>query len=363
MKSELAEELLNELLGWDRAAFQERVRRLEALATYKFDEYGNFRPGVKFFESLAAWLDQFDDPIDRATALDFVLDRLIFISDAEMTHLIELVYPDHVEQVLRRRVAVRLGCSPFAVSSIVGDEAFTTIRRRSLVLGASDGARLDRLRRSAPFLSHEQFLQSTEPPADLVSPMTTELSKALTGRQIDADATFEHIFLVDDFAGSGKTLLRYDETEGEHKGKLIKLAAAIAKLQQEKLVAEDVEVTIVLYVATSAAREHLSQMLAASPLPDWEVRIVQELPAWVRVDTQDAAFAELCERYYDDIFTDEHKGRAALGYAGGALPVVLSHNTPNNSVCLLWADSTGEKDSLDRRALFPRYERHHRDRP
>lgn len=363
MRSELAEELLNELMGWDRAAFQERVRRLEALATYKFDEYGNFRPGIKFFESLAAWLDQFDVPVDRATALNFVLDRLIFISDAEMTHLIELVYPDHIEQVLRRRVAVRLDCSPFAVSSIVSDEAFATIRRRSLVLGASDGARLDRLRRSAPFLSHEQFLQSTEPPADLVSPMTTELSNALTGWQIDAPATFEHIFLVDDFAGSGETLLRYETEGGEHKGKLVKLAAAIAKLQQEKLVAEDVELTIILYVATAAAREHLSETLAASPLPDWEVRIVQELPAWVRVDTQDAAFAALCERYYDEIFTDEHKGRAALGYAGGALPVVLSHNTPNNSVCLLWADSTGEKDSLDRRALFPRYERHHRDRP
>lgn len=364
MKSELAEELLNELMGWDRAAFQERVRRLEALASYKFDEYGNFRPGVKFFESLAAWLDQFDDPVDRATALNFVLDRLIFVSDAEMTHLIELVYPDHVEQVLRRRVAMRLDCSPFAVSRIVGDDSFTAIRRRSLVLGASDGARLDRLRRSAPFLSHEQFLQSTEPPADLVSPMVTKLSEALTGWQIDAPASFEHIFLVDDFAGSGETLVRYDETESKYKGKLVKLKAAIAKLQEKELVTNDVEVTIVLYVATAAAREHLSATLVASPLPDWEVRIVQELPAWVRVDTQDAAFAELCERYYDDgVFTDEHKGRAALGYAGGALPVVLSHNTPNNSVCLLWADSTGEKDSLERRALFPRYERHHRDRP
>lgn len=363
MKSELAEELLNELMGWDRAAFQEKVRRLEALATYKLDEYGNFRPGVKFFESLAAWLDQFDDSVERATALDFVLDRLIFISDAEMTHLVELVYPDHIEQVLRRRVAARLGCSPFAVSAIVGDDAFTAIRRRSLVLGASDGARLDRLRRSAPFLSHEQFLQSTEPPVDLVSPMATKLGEALAGWSIDAPASFEHVFLVDDFAGSGETLLRFDADEDRHKGKLVKLATAISNLREKHLVTEDTEVTIILYVATAAARQHLNDTLAESSLPAWEIRIVQELPGWVRVDTQDAAFAELCERYYDGVFTDDHKGRAPLGYAGGALPVVLSHNTPNNSVCLLWADSTGEPGSLDRRALFPRYERHHRDRP
>ena len=361
MKSELAEELLDELMGWDRAAFQEKVRRLEALATYKFDEYGNFRPGVKFFESLAAWLDQFEEPVDRATALDFVLDRLIFISDAEMTHLIELVYPDHIELVLRRRVAEQAGCSPYSVAQIVGSDDFKALRRRSLILGASDGARLDRLRRSAPFLSHEQFLQSTEPPSDLIEPMRNKLAEALTAWKLDCPATFQHVFLVDDFAGSGKTLLR--EEKGEYKGKLKKLSGAIEKLREDGLLTEDVQVTVVLYVATEAARTHLAQAITKSGLPAWEVRTVQTLPAWLRIDTQDAAFAALCERYYDEIFTDEHKGRAPLGYDGGALPLVLSHNTPNNSVCLLWADSTTEEDSDRRRALFPRYERHHRDRP
>ncbi len=361
MKSELAEELLDELMGWDRAAFQEKVRRLEALATYKFDEYGNFRPGVKFFESLAAWLAQFEEPVDRATALDFVLDRLIFISDAEMTHLIELVYPDHIELVLRRRVSERLGCSRYAVGEIVGNDAFKALRRRSLVLGASDGARLDRLRRSAPFLSHEQFLQSNEPPIGLIGPMCDKLGEALQGWGVDCAATFEQVFLVDDFAGSGETLLR--ERDGTFKGKLVKLAAAIETLAKEGLLAETAAVTIILYVATDAAREHLAAAIESSALPAWEVRIVQTLPAWVRVDTQDAAFAALCERYYDEWFTDEHKGRAPLGYDKGALPLVLSHNTPNNSVCLLWADSTAEEGSDRRRALFPRYERHHRDRP
>lgn len=362
MKSELAEELLDRLMGWDRTAFQEKVRRLEALATYKFDEYGNFRPGVKFFESLAAWLDQLADETERATALDFVLDRLIFISDAEMTHLIELVYPDHIELVLRERVANQLeGTSRYEIARIVGDDAFKSLRRRSLVLGASDGARLDRLRRSAPFLSHEQFLQSTEPPSALLGPMRKKLVEALGQHGLDAPGTFGHIFLVDDFAGSGETLMR--DEDGEFKGKLVKLAGAIEKLTAEGLVAHDIEVTVILYVASEQARRHVQKAISASPLPAWDVRIVQELPAWVRVDEQDEALAELAERYYDEVLTDEHKGRAPLGYGDCALPVVLSHNTPNNSVSLLWADTTQEDGSLDRRALFPRYERHHRDRP
>ncbi len=361
MKSELAEELLNRLMGWDRAAFQEKVRRLEALASYKFDEYGNFRPGVKFFESLAAWLDQFDRPGERATALDFVLDRLIFISAAEMSHLVELVYPDHIEPVLQRRVADELECSPYAISRIANDDAFSILRRRSLILGASDGARLDRLRRSTPFLSHEQFLQSSEPPIDLIAPMRDKLEEALDQSKLEAQKTFGHIFLVDDFAGSGETMLR--KKDGEFKGKLIKLNTAIGQLIDSDLVAADVEVTIVIYVATEQAHKHLDDVLAASSLPEWEVRIVQTLPSSIRVDRQDRAMAELAERYYDEVMSDEHKGRAPLGYAGCALPVVLSHNTPNNSVSLLWADTTQEADSLNRRALFPRYERHHRDRP
>lgn len=361
MRSELAEELLDRLMSWDRTAFQEKVRRLEALATYKFDEYGNFRPGVKFFESLAAWLDQLDGPIERATALDFVLDRLIYISDAEMTHLIELVYADHMELVLRRRVADQLECSRYEIARIVNDDAFVALRRRSLVLGASDGARLDRLRRSAPFLSHEQFQQSNEPPVALIDAMREKLAEALGQRGLDAPATFGHVFLVDDFAGSGETMLRVKENE--FKGKLVKLACAIDALKQAGLVAEDVEATVILYVATEQARLHIDETLAASPLPAWEVRIVQELPGWIRVDRQDEALAALCERYYDEVLTDEHKGRAPLGYADCALPVVLSHNTPNNSVSLLWADTTQEDGGLGRRALFPRYERHHRDRP
>jgi hypothetical protein len=361
MKSELAEELLDKLMGWDREAFGEKVRLLEALATYKFDEYGNFLPGVKFFESLAAWLDQFDDLADRATALDFVLSRLIFISDAEMTHLIELIYPDHIEMVLRARAATESGISQFSVAQLVRSDAFLALRRRSLILGASDGAQLGRLRRSASTLSHEQYVPNGEPSVEIVTRMRDQLIEALAKHELEAPPNFSQIFLVDDFAGSGGTLLR--RKDGELKGKLVKLQDAIADLHAADLVSDDVDVTVILYVATEQALRHLEEVIAESELPDWKVRAAQLLPSWIRVDKADHALAELAERYYDEVLTDDIKGRVPLGYSDCALPVVLSHNTPNNSVSLLWADTTDEPDGLGRRALFPRYERHHRDRP
>ena len=363
MKAELAEQLIGTLMNWDRTAFQERVRQLDALAVLKLDEYGNFRPGVKFFESLASWLDQFDDEADRATALEFVLERLLFISDAQMTHLIELVYPDHIEPVLRLQAAEETGFSPLEVCRLQATDEFVALRRRSLILGASDGARLDRLRRSAEFLSHEQFLQGSELPTELVLPMCGKLDEALGQLGLDFPATFAHIFLVDDFSGSGETLIRKD-ADG-WKGKLHKLHAALQRLQDTdgELISANVRVTIVLYIATDQARRHLETAIAESPLPPWEVRIVQALPDSLKVDLTAPAFAELTERYYDEVMTDVHKGRAPLGYGNCNLPVVMSHNTPNNSVTLLWAETPDKLPALGRRALFPRYERHHRDRP
>jgi hypothetical protein len=348
-------------MDWDEEAFLERTRQLEAMATLKYDEYGNYRPGIKFFESLSAWLDQLQPGAERETALNFVLERLVFISDAEMTHLIETVYPDHIEAVLLQQTARDLQIPTHKVEALAASEHFRALRRRSLILGASDGARLDRLRRSAPFLSHEQFLQATEPTADLVKPMCDTLTEALDQLKLQGPSTFEQVFFVDDFSGSGETMLR--KKNGQFKGKLIKLQRAVTKLVEAEHLDPNPAVTVVLYVASAQAEQHITSMLEQAGLAHWNLRVAHLLPVSVKVDNSDPAMAELCHSYWDPAASDKHKGDAPVGYAECALPVVLSHNTPNNSVCLLWADTTAEPDSLNREALFPRYERHHRERP
>src|SRR3546814_1555630 len=64
---------------------------------------------------------------------------------------------------------------------------------------------------------------------------------------------------------------------------------------------------------------------------------------------QDDAMLALCEKYYDHglyLRLIEHAGEAEqkdlkLGYADCALPLILEHNTPNNSIPLLWAETDG----------------------
>jgi hypothetical protein len=66
----------------------------------------------------------------------------------------------------------------------------------------------------------------------------------------------------------------------------------------------------------------------------------------------------LIEQYYDKSIEDQHTGVGGAdvkyGFARCGLSLVLPHNTPNNSLALLWAET--EKV----RALFPRVQRHRR---
>ena len=48
-----------------------------------------------------------------------------------------------------------------------------------------------------------------------------------------------------------------------------------------------------------------------------------------------------------------HGEQEYFGYGDGALPLVLSHNTPNNSILVLWQDDDDHYPSL-----FPRINRH-----
>jgi hypothetical protein len=64
------------------------------------------------------------------------------------------------------------------------------------------------------------------------------------------------------------------------------------------------------------------------------------------------------ERYYDHDIYDEHLAKggtedARYGYAACGLPLVLHHNTPNNSIALIMSYE-GRKF----RGLFPRIQRH-----
>ncbi len=89
MRDILAERLLARVMKWNPQDLARERPDLQALAALKYDAYQQFSPGMRFIESLALWLEQFTKDEERRTAYKFVRERLVFISEVEMKHLVK----------------------------------------------------------------------------------------------------------------------------------------------------------------------------------------------------------------------------------------------------------------------------------
>lgn len=365
MKKELAEALLAKIMDWtDQEKAQERAR-LETFASYKYDEYQQFSPGRRFIESLALWLAQFDEGDERRTAYDFVCNRLIFFSAGEINHLVELTFPTVIRPRLIETASQRSGVPADRIKAIVSTPQYRSLHRRTLYLGMSDGARTDWFRRANPAISNEQVFHAYDvsqvKTANMLGKLKKDLTKLAGTAPTDDEALFENVVLIDDFTASGTSAIRFDETQGWD-GKIPTILKALTDpAGLGACVVRGVKVTIIAYIASDQAIGHIQGLLPKLPF-EGEVRleVVCRLGPDVPLDaTCDAAFFALMAKddYFDTEADDEH-GKVGgttkrYGYANGRLPVVMNHNTPNNSVYILWAEDTHTV-----RGLFPRVSRH-----
>ena len=69
MKDALAENLLAHVLGWNAEDMARERPLLQAMASYKYDDYQQFSPGMRFIESLARWLASFTTADERFNGL------------------------------------------------------------------------------------------------------------------------------------------------------------------------------------------------------------------------------------------------------------------------------------------------------
>jgi hypothetical protein len=166
---------------------------------------------------------------------------------------------------------------------------------------------------------------------------------------------------LDDFSASGISYLRkeghlLDGKIGSFLNFLLDEKHPMANLGRP----DDLDLIIVLYMATDKAvaylKEQLEPICAQTKIRAF-VNVIYPLSERVRiVRDQDGEFDQLVDTYYDsDNETDSTRlGGTDLkyGFAGCGLPVVLNHNTPNNSIGLLWAAGSSM------RPLFPRIARH-----
>jgi len=383
MINALALNLIANVMDWDNERATAEYAWLRLMSSMKYDGYSDFRAGVRFLESLVSWLRQFDQQ-DRETAYALVQERLVYISTAEMQRVIENFIPETVTPYLRKAVAAALGIKPYDVwRTPVGANAFNERQRCCLFVGLSDGSRIDVLRRAnAGRLSQEQVV----PMLNVDNEKWKGLGKDLRD-ELGDHARFQDVYLVDDFTASGTTFIRFPK--GEAKGKLAKFERNVQEarvaLKDEFPVADGYTLHVHHYVSTAQAHQALQGRIAEAAeklknksYGDATITEGMRLPAAlpigaIDVETgnmtamapSDEPFLDLCGSYYDhELFKrlEPHCKEAGqddmkYGYADCALPLVLEHNTPNNSIPILWAETEG-KLGPRMRSLFLRRDRH-----
>ena len=241
--------------------------------------------------------------------------------------------------------------------------------RKTLFLGLSDGARTDQFRRANPLaVTHEQVFHAYEiselKAESFIKTLHEDLADIPEVPAPTEKTKFEYVVLLDDFTASGKTYVR-EQTPGHYIGKIPRI---IAELNSDKglgtmITDSGVTVLLVIYIVADQAKRHIEAHLNNIPFSKGiiEFKYVHKLSEGAKLNSpHDDAILAIQEDYFDSKNADDKHSEEAgegrskrLGFDDCKLPVVLSHNTPNNSIYILWAE-----DSHKIQGLFPRVSRH-----
>lgn len=378
MNQELGLKILGEIMAWTDDRAREEFRWLRLMARLKYDGYRDFQAGMRFIESLATWLQQFKRE-ERETAYAFVRHALVYIGPSEIQRLVEQFYPRIVWDRLIRTIAAERGLPTYRVlADPVARAATDLLRRQTLFMGLSDGARIDIVRHSnAGLLTNEQLVIATQVDKDKWQDLLKNLREDIK----NPAARFRLVYLIDDFMGTGTSFLRYNSEKQKWSGKLLKFKESIdgtvKALDGEQIFADGWELCIHHYIGTSSGAQAVEKRLvqagdslkgegwASSVRFTFGTILPEDLPINAVAGRYDE-FLKLTQSYYDPIIRTPHTDvgevtHLGLGYGGCALPLVLEHNTPNNAVALLWAETDGgDRAGVHAPAMRPLFRRRQR---
>lgn len=349
----------------------QELEDIQIVASFKYDDYQQYTHGQRYVEKLSLWLRNFENAEERRMIYDFIKDNLVFISEEEMRQLISVSFDMYMKPHLLEKT------KKFCLANLVEDEnerkkVWKFFRRSALFLGLSDGAHMDYFRRHNSKLNNEQVFVHYDFSVDRAKEMLDELEQSTDyitmKRTYDSQINkkFNTIFLLDDFSGSGKSYIRFDKNKECWKGKIVSFIRLLEELSWDT---DNVDIRVILYIATSKAIEEIEKNIAEFKQNtgcriNIDIKAVQNIN---KVELNQDMF-RLFENNYKNVkkrlkdkgksdYVDEHyqKGDIRypfLGFDACSLAVVLYHNTPNNSFPVIWFD--GGNDA----ALFPRVTRH-----
>lgn len=373
MNIKLAEEILKHSMPeWSNVELDEATKDIQIISDLKYDTYQQYKQGMRYIESLGLWLRQFDEKFERKFVYEWIKNNLIFISEEEMRQLVSCSYPMYIKHYLLEFLKDYSGENNIIEHS-QRQELFRFFCRDSLFLGLSDGSRMDYFRRQNPQLSHEQIYVhydfSVSRSDDMIKKLKEDaciqdVTNKYDNLIIDNSSPFKTFFLLDDFTGSGTSYIRKEK--GEWKGKICSFFNSLKKLKYDFC---KINVHLILYLATDSAlsyiKDRINEYRSENTINAVTVDAVQivEPPDWNC--ESGIKMKEILKKNYEKYssiskssYVDKHfkmgKGNEYyMGFSECGLCLVLCHNTPNNSLPVLWY--SWDDNTV---ALFPRVTRH-----
>jgi hypothetical protein len=404
---------------WDEDRFQATFSELGILADIKYNHYEMYQPGRLFFENLYAWLSKFSEPerteaLEFITKHLIFISREEFQqltqvlyhdkirqSQLDITAEITSIERFKVKELSEHETMARIERASLYVAMSDGAR-IDYFRRQNLSISneqvlptyfasatkikgvinelqkeQGENAKfkclylIDDFSASGRTLLRETITEKVqgninlEIPKNLQSRISFDLEKleiefSYRGYELTDIERQEIISLSDsDYYQQtiSKILDRNEKRDTKLKGSLIRLL----ENDLSDCLSDNVKIFLCPLLITEYALNRLTELIKKidkAPLNTIRILPSAIIPGNIRINAGSLMFgsiSELCEKYYDPNLEDEHTGNVKYGYDNCGLPVVLHHNTPNNSIYLLWARKW-------QHPLFVRYERHGRQK-
>ena len=377
MRFNLAKQFLAQLMQWDDIEATDHLQEIDLMSDIKYDSYDQFMPGIKFVGNFYLWLSQFESIGDRKLMYEFVKKYIIYINSTQISHLIDLLYNTKIIPAIRQKVVEDfrrqgLTVNKYNYKRLDNAAEFKSHKRKTLFIGLSDGSHIDIIRRNS-YLDNDQVLTNYYPDDTKIKELAEELEKSKDLVE-GSEKKFESIALIDDFTASGSSFIRIKD-DGTFAGKLPKFFEAIyGKEEFKKLLIDGFDIHLYFLIATKSALDHINAMLEQYKKQHRDLNVTLECVQMLYEDakftshtgTEALAIQKIISqkryinepaltRAYKESYpagnTDYH-----LGYRQCALTIVLNHNTPNNSLPIIWQPKREAGDRLY--PLFYRITRH-----
>jgi hypothetical protein len=308
---------------------------------------------------------------------DFVKKYIIYVNSNQISHLIDLLYNTKVIPLIRSKVVEDFMNSgqplnKYSYRRLDNSPEFKVHKRKTLFIGLSDGSHIDLIRRNS-YLDNDQVLTNYYPDDTKIESLAEKLEQSEELENV-ADKKFETIILVDDFTASGSSFIR-KKSDASFTGKLPKFFNAIeGNSKFRELLTDNFEVRLYFLIATDNSLQHIKELMAEymqqhgnlEVEPDCIHRLGEDAKFTSHQETDAKAMLDIISNKcyinipaltepYLESYTDGDE-RYYLGYKQCALTVVLNHNTPNNSLPIIWQPKREEGDPLY--PLFYRITRH-----